>query len=116
MYNLRCLAYDSEVGIFDPQYIAYIGNMPYAFGHGVPGAIEPLIKSRDIMIFTGCHDKNQNPIYSGHIIHAYDKRWEVVFSQGGFCIYRPGQWKSVGTIYGEIIGNKYQHAKLMYQK
>lgn len=114
--NFKILGYDKSVGIFEPVAAIWMNGKTYAYAGNIPGSIEDHIISSDIMIFTGVNDKNGKPIYAGHIFSAYDKKWEVIFSQGGFCLYRPGMWRPIGTVYGEVIGNIYEHPNLRYQK
>lgn len=70
----------------------------------------------EIMQYSGINDHKDIEIYEGDILSAYDKRWKVIFNQGAFWGFRPGQIKLLRNMYCEVIGNIYETPKLLYKE
>src|SRR3990167_6016457 len=105
---LKFIAYHFQCGIFEPDFINKDGSAV-----GCPPGSMGNITSRDVMQYSVVNDKNGNPIYSGHIIRAYDKTWKVIFSQGCFVAVQHRHMRALRMMYCEIIGNVFQNRHLI---
>lgn len=62
--------------------------------------------------YAGVKDHKGTHIFEGDILLAYDKHWEVVFSEGCFIAIGPGRSKALRTMYCEVIGNIYENPNI----